>query len=117
MSKYFLCGAAIATLLIAPSADAADVTPSWGPTLYNWSGFYAGVTAGAAWGQYDPRTATNPQTEAVGAGYLNAANAAAVTSAGTQSIKTNGVVTGIEGGYNWQTGRWLIRLEADLEAV
>jgi opacity protein-like surface antigen len=117
MSKYFLCGAAIAALLIAPFADAADVTPSWDPAVYNWSGFYAGAVAGAAWGQYDPRTATDPQTAAIGAGYLDAANAAAVTAAGTQSIKTNGFVTGLEGGYNWQTGQWLVSLEADLEAV
>jgi hypothetical protein len=91
--------------------------PSWGPAVYNWSGFYAGAVAGAAWGQYDPRTATDPQTAAIGAGYLDAANAAAVTAAGTQSIETNGFVTGLEGGYNWQTGQWLVGLEADLEAV
>ena len=111
MSKYLLCSAALAVLLTAPSADAADLTPSWGPTPYNWNGFYAGAVAGVAWGQYDPRTAT------VSDGYLDAANAAAVTAAGTQSIKTNGFVTGIEGGYNFQTGRWLLGLEADLEAV
>lgn len=98
MSKYLLCGAALAALLTAPSADAADLTPSWGPAPYNWSGFYAGAVAGAAWGQYDPRTAT------VDDGYLDAADAAAVTAAGAQSIKTNGFVTGIEGGYNFQTG-------------
>jgi opacity protein-like surface antigen len=62
-------------------------------------------------GQYDPRTAT------VDDGYLDAADAAAVTAAGAQSIKTNGFVTGIEGGYNFQAGRWLLGLEADLEAV
>lgn len=111
MGKYFLCGAAFAALLSASSADAADVAAPWSPTPYNWSGFYAGVTAGAAWGQYDPRTATG------NGGYLDAADAAAVTTAGTQSIKTNGFVTGIEGGYNFQTGRWLVGLEADLEAV
>jgi len=111
MSKYLLCSAALAALLTALSADAADLTPSWGPAPYNWSGFYACAVAGAAWGQYDPRTAT------VDDGYLDAANAAAVTAAGAQSIKTNGFVTGIEGGYNFQTGRWLLGLEADLEAV
>jgi opacity protein-like surface antigen len=111
MSKYLLCSAALAALLTAPSADAADLTPPSSPRPYNWSGFYAGAVAGAAWGQYDPRTAT------VDDGYLDAANAAAVTAAGAQSIKTNGFVTGIEGGYNFQTGRWLLGLEADLEAV
>jgi opacity protein-like surface antigen len=50
MSKYLLCGAALAALLTAPSADAADLTPSWGPAPFNWSGFYAGAVAGAAWG-------------------------------------------------------------------
>jgi len=111
MRKYLLCSAATVALVSASSADAADVTPLWSPTQYNWNGFYAGVVAGAAWGQYDPRTAT------VGDGYLDAANAAAVTAAGTQTIRTNGFVAGIEGGYNWQSGRWLFGLEADLEAV
>ena len=111
MSKYLLCSAAIAALLSAASADAADLTPSWGPTLYNWNGFYAGVVAGAAWGQYDPRTAT------VGGGHIDAVQAAAVTAAGAQTIKTNGFAIGIEGGYNWQAGRWVFGLEADLEAV
>ena len=72
MSKYWLCSAALAALLTAPSADAADLTPSWGSTPYNWSGFYAGAVAGAAWGQYNPRTAT------VSDGYSDAADAAAI---------------------------------------
>lgn len=81
------------------------------PIAFSWTGWYAGVTAGGAWGQFDPRTSTGAN------GYLNAAQAAAVNAAGTQSIKTAGFTTGIEGGYNWQTGNVLLGVEADLQAV
>ena len=96
MRKHLLCSAAIVVLLGAGTAEAADVAanPSpLNPNFYNWNGFYAGVVAGAAWGQFDPRTAT------VGDVYLNATQAAAVSAAGTQSIKPYGFVAGVEGGY------------------
>ena len=54
---------------------------------------------------------------AVGGGHIDAVQAAAVTAAGAQTIKTNGFAIGTEGGYNWQAGRWVFGLEADLEAV
>jgi opacity protein-like surface antigen len=80
-------------------------------TQYNWNGLYVGVTAGAAWGQYDPRTST------VSDGYIGDRNAEAVSAAGAQTIKPSGFITGMEGGYNWRTGNLLLGAEADLQAV
>jgi opacity protein-like surface antigen len=95
---------------------AADMLPFKAPPppVFTWTGGYIGVTAGAAWGSYDPRTVTNGD----GAGfYLNPAQGAAVTAAGNQSIKPAGFSTGVEAGYNWQNGPFLLGVEADLQAV
>ncbi len=115
MKKLLLGTVAVITVAGVDCAMAADVpvkapsvTP---PAVYNWTGFYGGVTAGAAWGQYDARTST------VGGSYLDAVSAAAVNAAGIQSIKPSGFATGIEGGYNWQIGNLLLGVEADLQAV
>lgn len=113
--KCLLCSAAIGALLNAGSANAADVAPAsapvWNFSQYNWDGFYAGVVAGAAWGQYDPRTST------VADGYVKAPGAAAINAAGIQTITPTGFVSGIEGGYNWRSGNWLFGIEADMQAV
>jgi opacity protein-like surface antigen/outer membrane protease len=110
----FLVASVAAIALVASSARAAEIGPySWsgynGP--YNWSGSYVGVTAGGAWGQYDPRTTADEGPD------LDAAGAAAIGAAGTQSIKPTGFVAGIEGGYNWRAGNVLLGVEADLEAA
>src|ERR1700692_4326106 len=114
MKKLVLGSVALISVAGVHCAMANDLpvkAPPPARAAYNWTGWYGGFTAGATWGQYDPRTA------AVADGYLDAVDAAAVTAAGIQNIKTNGFAAGIEGGYNWQTGRWVLGLEADLEAV
>ncbi len=119
MKKQFLAGVAFAGVafnaLIASPSMATDLPqfkePPPSPPLFSWTGFYVGITAGGAWGSYDPRTST------IGGGYINAAQAAAVTSAGTQSINPLGFATGGEAGYNWQTGPFLIGFETDLQAL
>lgn len=113
MKRYLIGGAAILVSIGAGSANAADLGATPAPLLPApyWTGFYGGVTAGAAWGQYNARTST------VGGGYLGAASAAAVNAAGAQSIKPTGFATGIEGGYNWQAGSLLLGVEADIAAL
>ena len=112
MRPGLLAGVAIVAFVGVGAANAADaVKPVSGSSQYNWTGFYAGVAGGGAWGQYDPQTST------VGDGYINATQAAAVAAAGAQTIKPIGFVAGIEGGYNWQVGNLLLGLEADLEGV
>lgn len=115
MKKLLLGTMAVFAAAGVDCAMAADVpvkvpAPA-SPAVYNWTGFYLGVTAGGTWGSYDPRTST------VGDAYMSAASAAAVNASGTQSIRQSGFATGIEGGYNWQTGNLLLGVEADLQAV
>ena len=111
MKKFLLCSAVIAAFAGSRSANAAGLAPLWGGSLHDWNGFYAGVVAGAAWGQYDPHTST------VADGYVKAPGAAAINAAGIQAIEPAGFVSGIEGGYNWRSGNWLVGIEADMQAV
>lgn len=95
----------------ANAGDSGNSLPAAPPSQYSWNGFYVGVNAGAASGQYDPKTST------IGDGYIGDRGAAAVSAAGAQTIKPSGFVAGMEGGYNWRTGNLLLGAEADLQAV
>lgn len=94
-----------ATTYAAPHPS-PDIT-----TMHDWQGAYFGLTAGATWGTADPMTST------IGAGYLNATNAAAVNQAGNQYFRTDGFTSGIEAGYNWVFKQYFAGLEADLESI
>src|SRR4051812_9967347 len=77
---------------------------------YNWTGAYVGFNTGAALGTYDTSKTTTPSPT-----YLsNPANIAAVNAAGQQQIKRSGFIGGVQAGYNWQLGRALFGIEADL---
>jgi opacity protein-like surface antigen len=117
METKHLAGAAF-TALLGGSAAAADrvlplKTPP-APAPFNWTGGYVGITAGGAWGTYDTTTST---ALSPGGYFPNAATVAAVNAAGPQSIKPSGFATGIEAGYNWQSGALLLGVEADLQAL
>jgi outer membrane immunogenic protein len=63
------------------------------PLSYNWAGFYFGGHVGYLWGR--TRVEEN--------GELTEPHA-----------KTNGVIGGVLGGYNFQTGPWVFGAEADI---
>jgi opacity protein-like surface antigen len=108
--KCSLLSAAIIALVSSGWARAADVTiPS--PSTYNWTGLYAGVTAGAAFGQYDADTSANVSR------YFTSSAVGGINAAGAETVRPVGFATGIEGGYNWQTGSWLLGVEGDLQAL
>jgi outer membrane immunogenic protein len=83
--------AAIALAGLAQSAAAAEP-----PAFNQWSGWYAGVAAGAGWG-----TAEQTDTSIFGP----------FTSG---RYDTSGPLLGISAGYNWQTGMVVLGAEADL---
>jgi outer membrane immunogenic protein len=121
MKRAWIASGVLGAVIAAGPATAADPPPRYvamkaAPVsaAYDWSGFYAGVNAGAAWGSYDPITST---TFAGGAGYLVPANVAAVNAAGAQEISPTGFAGGTQGGYNWQRGQWVFGLESDINAV
>ena len=78
------------------------VAKSLVPWLWTWNGYYLGINAGYSWGRSN--------TDA----YFN--DMASITTFGTSSNDgLKGRVFGMQTGYNFQSGRWLWGLEADLQ--
>jgi outer membrane immunogenic protein len=107
-----------AALTAAPAAFAADM-PAQAPVYtkapvvapaYSWSGFYAGVTAGGAWGNSSLNTSTTLDPEF---GYFVPSSVSAVNSVGAQKAKPNGFTGGVGAGYNWQAGSFVVGIESD----
>jgi outer membrane immunogenic protein len=68
-------------------------------TAYDWTGFYAGANLGGSFG----RTSTD--------------FAIAGLPFGATSQRMDGVLGGLQAGYNWQRGRGLLGWEADIQAT
>jgi outer membrane immunogenic protein len=85
---------AVAAAIATTAAMAADVPRGMGPyttapvpyAVYGWLGPYLGFNAGYQWGS--------------------------VTNGGTE---VTGLMGGIQGGYSWQTGRFVYGFETDLQ--
>lgn len=58
-----------------------------------WTGFYAGANIGGGWGKMD-----------------------ATVGGVTGSTNVNGVIGGLQAGYNWQTGAMVLGIETDIQA-
>jgi outer membrane immunogenic protein len=95
--------------LIAPPAVAAEMpikaAPSSAPAQYNWTGFYAGLAGGLAWGhsQFIDADPTN----------LNGL----LGSPLTKQFDVSGGVVGGTVGHNWQFNNWVTGLEGDFSWV
>jgi outer membrane immunogenic protein len=113
--KRLLIASVMSAALTSGAAVAADM-PVKAPYLkappvaYNWTGFYVGGTAGAAWGSSDPSTST-----LFNGTYLDLTNVGAVNANGLQSIKPAGFTGGAEAGYNFQAGDVVAGVETDFE--
>ena len=68
------------------AATAAIATAASAQSLYNWQGPYVGANAGYQWGT----VSNNPTRPA-------------------------GIIGGVQGGYNWQSGQFVIGAETDLQ--
>lgn len=112
MKKLLLGSVAVLALSAAGAANAADLPVKAPPPpapIYDWTGFYMGLNAGAAWASYDPLTSTTPDGIISGAtGRVNAAGA-------NQSIRSLGFIGGSQAGYNWQWGHLVTGIEADFD--
>jgi outer membrane immunogenic protein len=107
---------ALAAMVAAGSAVAADLAVKAPPrpldVAYNWSGFYIGGNVGGAWGTFD----TSTRTVFSPIGYFDVASVPAVNAIGGQSIKPSNVIGGVQAGYNWQAGRFVAGVEADINS-
>jgi outer membrane immunogenic protein len=117
--RHWLLAAIAFTVSLSQSALAADMpakAPRAAPlqAIYNWSGFYAGANIGYGWGHADAdATAT---ITAIGLG-LNTGNNFITPGSGDASASSNGLLGGLQAGYNWQGGSWVYGLEGDFQAT
>lgn len=125
MKRTLIASAAIASLLVATSAFAADlpVYTKAPPVavVYDWTGYYLGVNVGYSWGRGSTDgNVTGTQNVSVFRGTtpdptrppVNTVLAALPLSG---RADVNGVIGGGQLGYNWQRGTWLFGLEGDIQ--
>jgi outer membrane immunogenic protein len=96
--------ATAAAVGMAASAIAADIparVPAKAPAVYapvgSWTGFYAGANLGYGWSSGDGIIS-------LGAG------------GGPITSRSDGILGGVQAGYNWQTGALVFGVEADIQA-
>jgi opacity protein-like surface antigen len=107
MKKLLLATTAF-VMLAAVSANAADmgVRPAYAPPpAYNWTGGYWGGNIGYSWG-----------TAKVDAAESTTVLGGTTVTATSQSQDINGVIGGVQGGYNYQSGVWVWGWETDIQA-
>jgi outer membrane immunogenic protein len=113
MKKLLLAATALAG--IASSALAADL-PARGPAvapapvavpIFTWTGFYAGLHAGAAWQDRD----NCPQLATYSGGVATAVTAFAPNC--DNGRRTN-FIGGVQIGYNWQINNFVVGAEGDI---
>jgi len=117
--------AALGVLAFAAQANAADIyAPAPGgfkdvPVIAPvpvWTGFYAGVNAGAAWSNLDIAPIVEPHATSCYSS-TNTVSGAGYCSPGRHWDSTNAFGGG-QLGYNWQGwGNFVVGLEVDLEGV
>jgi outer membrane immunogenic protein len=119
MRQFLFAGVALLALVGAETARAADRAPdviypanypaapvpypvATGPFLF--TGFYAGANVGGVLGG-------TKYLETPSGGFGPAA--ASVAGVGTSSTAPRGVLGGLEAGYNWQLGHFVLGIETD----
>jgi len=102
--KKQLIGASVLAALMGSTALAADLPapmsmpamPAPASTAYDWTGFYLGLHGGYAWGDSDVELSE----EVIG-------------DIGETSIDLEGWLAGVQGGFNYQMGSFVVGIEAD----
>ena len=88
----------VAILCVVSAAQAADLSLMPAPPTVSWTGAYAGVHLGSGWGHDTWRTGDGPLANFIP--FVGEAS-------------SGGTIGGAQIGYNYQTGRWVLGVEAD----
>jgi outer membrane immunogenic protein len=104
--KAAAAGLPLAVAVVAAPAMAQDQSP--------WNGWYVGGNIGAAWGDSSLRAHVSPGSGAV---VIPPADAALINSTGGNNSNKTGFTGGIEGGYNYRMGDWLLGIETEFSAL
>ena len=106
MKKFSFGAIALVALNAGTAALAADLqakAPVYKApppiVVYNWTGFYLGANLGYSFG----RASTDWTIAGV--------------SFGSTSQKMEGILGGLQAGYNWQSSNWVLGLETDIQAT
>lgn len=82
---------------------------------YDWTGFYIGANAGAAWGHSD-QTSNFTCPVPGSCPYNNPINLAVISAAGTGGVSPTAFTGGGQLGYNYQSGQVVFGGELDIES-
>ena len=115
MKRIRFVMAAAAAFLTAPalSASAADLAYTKSPvaTVYNWTGFYVGGTAGGAWQRARTDYSSDPNF-LLGPGlFIFALDTGSLARSMPQN--SSGFLGGVTLGYNWQRSNVVLGIEGD----
>ena len=114
--KKLACAIAVAGLIGTPAfaADMAVKAPAPMPApVYNWTGWYVGVNAGASFGNVKTDFNIAPVTVTAGTSSVTVPG-----FAGTNTEWPSGFMGGGQIGYNWQVSPiWVVGLEADFQGA
>jgi outer membrane immunogenic protein len=104
---FLLAGASLAE---AADLQIAKAPPFLPPPPFSWTGFYLGGNVGAGFGTTETSVNVGPA--------LTAVTGTPVTATAPLVSETfNGFVGGIQAGYNWQAGVFVLGVEGDLDAA
>jgi outer membrane immunogenic protein len=133
MRPFLFASVALLALVGAETARAADMPPNviYPAAIYpaatapfTFTGFYAGATVGGALGGtkfletpgggFGPYVSRPPPGPPPVPGVPSLVSpAASVAGVGTSSTSPRGVLGGLEAGYNWQFGHFVVGIETD----
>lgn len=102
-----VCSAAVALWCMLGPAIADNGSQSTPPG--DWAGLYLGVNAGGARAENRARTMVLNS-----GGYFITTDPAQIAGAGKQNQSASDFIGGIQAGHNWQAGRFVIGVEADV---
>jgi len=115
MKRTLLCAAALISMSsLGFAADlpsrAVAAAPVYLAPAFTWTGFYVGGNVGAAWSGRDSCPGLNSIYNGV---YTPVSD----FLPNCNSDRSTNVIGGIQAGYNWQFGGWLLGLEGDINWI